>query len=379
MDTIFLYSGFSELGPLFNPSWYQLVGYEFGASSQQQEAAFWRFLIGVTVIVAFLSMALLIWVQYKKAADMVLKETAACRISAGDETELFRIVQNQCVASGLPQPALFLMETDAANAYSTGFHPRCSALVVTRGLLRLLDEPELEAVVAQQLSQIGNYDTRLKTTVATAVTVLALPLRFVLRVFNGPEPGLFEWREEARSLARSLLFIVLAVALVLGVGAIDWMISHAGLAKRLSEQADVFWRHYLPFLLLFVLPLVGNLLSRALSRRRVFLADADACLLTLNPDALASALAKMDTGRTAWIPVKLGLASLFVVAPSERQLFDSHPAVEQRIAALKQLSPTISPASLTAARRAAEDFRHLREFRETVASDTKTRRRGMTG
>jgi len=114
----------------------------------------------------------------------------ARRVGSQEQPLLWRTVENLCIGAGLPPPALYVVDSDVANAFAIGHDPRHTSLVVTSGLLSLLTPCELTAVVAHELSHIGNYDTRLSTMLAALVATLRVPWNVgvaLLRRFVLPE------------------------------------------------------------------------------------------------------------------------------------------------------------------------------------------------
>jgi heat shock protein HtpX len=305
-------------------------------------------------IAALALTAVPVWLAYAYSAASILRITNAKRLLRGDAPELFRTVENLSIASGLPQPELYSIESLSPNAYAAGLDPRHASLVLTRGLLDLLERAELEAVVAQLFSQIGNYDTRLKTVASAIVSTLWLPV------------DLFKaaWR------AAPLLGVVLTLFLSPILGLLAF-----GLAIAVSEgNPALILVMLMPFHVALLAPLAGSVLLRVISRTRVFLADADACLLTLNPDALALALTKLGASQTADTSASASLAHLFIVAPIQGGASHAHPSVDQRIAALRQLSSSLSPGMVAAARQTAADFqanRNVRIYRHAAGASAR--------
>src|SRR5262245_51490011 len=106
---------------------------------------------------------------------MILRTARARPLMPGEEPELVRTVENLCIGAGLPLPSIHLIESPAPNTFATGPDPERASLAVTRGLLKLLNQRELEGVIAHELSHIGNHDIRLTTTLAALVSIAILP------------------------------------------------------------------------------------------------------------------------------------------------------------------------------------------------------------
>src|SRR3972149_672795 len=145
------------------------------------------FIIAFGVVDAAISILILLaaaYLQFRFAAAVVLRLAGARPVGWHDEAEFSQAVENLCIGAWLPQPRLYVVETPAANAFSAGMEPKSASLAVTRGLMNLLDRQELEGVLAHELGQIGNYDTRLATVLAAGVGLLRLPLTMVVGFFR---------------------------------------------------------------------------------------------------------------------------------------------------------------------------------------------------
>jgi heat shock protein HtpX len=288
----------------------------------------------VSVLAIPLTTAFLIW---RYGSRMLLRLARARSLSPGEEPDLVRLVQSLCIGAGLPLPRIHLVESMAPNAFATGSNPRTASLIVTRGLLRLLDRRELEGVIAHELSHIGNHDIRLTTTLAALVGVATLPLRskkWAALVFL---VGVNSWFP----LLRAILWFVLGIH---EVPAVLWWLGVTGP----------------PVYVLFVSPVVALLIRQAVSRQREFLADADAVLLTRDPEALALALVKIGAAGGNRLRVGEGSVHLYFVDPLEpgisllHRIFPSHPPLQERIELLARMGSGIAASALKAAREAGD-------------------------
>ena len=153
------------------------VGSALGGDAWQAWAVV---IVGLAVLLSLLTPVLILW----RATYLVLRLSGARALTDDEQPELRRTVENLCIGSGLPQPSLYVIDAGAANAFSTGLSPESSSLVLTTGLLELLERRELEGVVAQELVQIGNYDTRVSTVLAAGTAFLRLPFTVVVTVFR---------------------------------------------------------------------------------------------------------------------------------------------------------------------------------------------------
>jgi heat shock protein HtpX len=294
--------------------------------------------------------------------DKVLQLARARPLGPGEEMELVRTVENLCIPAGLPFPAIHLIESPAPNALATGRNPEHASLVVTRGLLTLLDRRELEGVIAHELSHIGNYDTRLTTMLAALVGIACFPVRAceaAVRLFYDDSV-----RDYGDLVTRYVPQLPLPF-LTVGV----WLLSRSYwllgvLPKLLPQSVSPFWVSLsltaAPFYVLVLSPMIALLIRRALSHQRDLLADADAVRLTLDPEGLVLALTKVSAAQARPRPersrgtVGEGCLHLYFVDPLERSpsllhdIFPSHPHLLERIHLLARMG-SIEPSVLDAA------------------------------
>jgi heat shock protein HtpX len=219
-----------------------------------------------------------------------------------EHRQLFNIVTEMALASGLPQPEIYVIPDSAPNALATGRDPRHAMLAVTEGLLNLLDREEMQGVVAHEMSHIGNRDTLTMTLVA---------------VLFGGAVMLADW-------ARRALYFG---------------------SDRRRGNALIF---VLVVLLVAVTPLLSRLLAMAVSRQREYLADATAAQFTRNPLGLASALEKIGAATSPLRAATQGTAHLFISNPLRRRaddrqgaladLLSTHPPLAQRIGILRAMA-----------------------------------------
>ena len=223
-----------------------------------------------------------------------------------DNPYVFRLVENLAITAGLPLPKVYLINDPAINAFATGRNPEHASLAITSGAVEKLTNEELEGVIAHELSHIKNYDILLMTVVIVLIGMVALlsDWFFRFRVWGGR-------RGNSQERTGGQLQLILMV-----VGII--------------------------FLLLA--PIIGQLIQLAISRKREYLADASGCLLTRYPAGLASALEKIQAEHMAVRKANTATAHLYIASPFGRtkhlmsNLFATHPPIEQRIAALRQMA-----------------------------------------
>lgn len=270
------------------------------------------------------------FLAYRHSARLVLRVSGARPVAAAEAERLKRIVENLSIGSGVPEPRLMMLDVDAPNALSTGLAPDDATLVVTRGLLEALERRELEAVVARELSQIGNNDVLLKSVLSGVLTFMLAPLRGLRRLFG----GLARSGGGRGGMVRGCLVLVggyvtlILVSVVLSAAMMGWTVMAAVL---------------LSLFLLLGAPVLCLVLYRTVSRERELLADADAVLLTRDPGALARALAKLDGAEPPPTPVHPALAPLFIVQPQRTdvgpwgRLLSTHPSMEERLELLRRM------------------------------------------
>ena len=235
---------------------------------------------------------------------IVARMTGAQEIGTEQLRPLRRLVENVSIAAGLPvTPEVRIVDDPAPNAFAAGIRPQTSYVGVTTGLLRVMPKRELEAVLAHEISHVRNRDTYLMTmaTIFAGVIALIADLGFRMLLYGG-----------GRSRRGGALVIVLAV-----VG-------------------------------LLLAPYAALLLKLSLSRRREFLADAGSAELLNDPEAMALALRRLQLDTTTVAYADASVAHLWVESPTSRveserrgvlalsSLFDTHPPIEQRIAALEE-------------------------------------------
>ncbi len=263
--------------------------------------------LAVALVVAGGAALLAYWNSDKVALAMSHARPA----EAPQYARYHNLVEGLCIAAGLPKPRLYVIEDPAPNAFATGRNPRHAAIAVTTGLLEKLNRVELEGVLAHELSHVKNYDILVSTLAVTMVGVIALLSDFTLRFlwWGGP-------RHRDDHGGRSG-----------GAGAVLSLIG---------------------FALLLIAPLVARLMQFAVSRRREALADVTGVSLTRYPPGLIAALEKLRDDTTVVHSSSRATAHLWIESPLARRpeegrlawlnrLFDTHPPLEERIQALKEL------------------------------------------
>jgi heat shock protein HtpX len=247
-------------------------------------------------------------VQYWTSDKLALAAAGAKVVSPEEAPEVHAIVERLCAMAGLPKPRIALVDTDVPNAFATGRSPKHAAVAVTTGLLRRLDPPEIEAVLAHELSHIANRDVLIMTVASFFAMLAALLTRFGLYagMFGGFGGG--NNNRNGNNNQVPVWLIVLAVSIVTYV--------------------------------------ISYVLIRTISRYREYAADRGSALITGAPENLMSALNKIASGITQ-IPQQdlrqvAGMNAFFIVPTNWRQqvgeLFMDHPPLEKRIAALSAIA-----------------------------------------
>jgi heat shock protein HtpX len=235
-------------------------------------------------------------ISYFGGAKMALAVNRAKEIQKSDDPRLWRTVENLSITDGLPMPKVYIMDDPAPNAFATGRNYKNAFVCATTGLLQIMDDNELQGVMAHELGHVKNYDMRVNTLAFAMVGIISLIADFFLRwsFFGGDD----------RENNNQLLIVLALVAAVLA-------------------------------------PLSATLLQLAISRRREYLADATGALTTRYPEGLASALEKLEKTGSATRVQNTSTAHMFFANPlkghSLLNLFSTHPPLEARIAALREM------------------------------------------
>lgn len=243
------------------------------------------------------------FISYYFSDSMVLAVSGARQISPSDDPELYHVVENLAIGAGLPKPKIYLINDASPNAFATGRDPAHGVVCITSGLREKLSKSELEGVIAHELSHIGNFDTRLMAIVTVLVGLVSLLADWFMRSLW------YRDRSESRNSRAEAIFLLLGIVLAI------------------------------------LSPIIATLIQLAISRRREFLADANAAYVTRFPQGLANALEKIAADRTAGRFANNATAHLFIANPFKGKdasswlshLFDTHPPIEERIKILRSM------------------------------------------
>jgi heat shock protein HtpX len=253
---------------------------------------------GVTI--AFILALMMNIGSYWFSDKIVLRLYRGRKIEETDNTRLYRIIRSASQMAGLPMPAVYVIPTESPNAFATGRDPEHAAVAATEGILKILDDDELEGVIAHELGHVRNRDTlvgAVAATIAGAISYLAFMARW-MPFFGGDDDD---------SGGNILVFVVIGI----------------------------------------LAPLAAALVQMAISRQREYMADRASAEISHKPLALASALRKLHD-KSRRIPLRANPASahLFIVSPLTKRdittLFSTHPPVEERIARLENYARGVS-------------------------------------
>jgi heat shock protein HtpX len=260
--------------------------------------------VGLSPIIVVLIFGFTVFAYYG-SSSVALTVSGAHEVSETAERELYRLVENLCIGSGLPMPRVYVIEDNSMNAFATGRDPEHASVAVTRGLMDRLERRELEGVLAHELSHIGNRDTLVMTTVVVLIGLLALLADVGLR------------------------------ATVWGTG------RRRSYADNNSKVQGIILVAALAMIILS--PIIARLIGMAVSRQREYLADASGALLTRNPEGLASALEKISGDTDPLDQATKATEHLYFVSPlyahtsDLNDLFATHPPIEERIRLLRAM------------------------------------------
>jgi heat shock protein HtpX len=234
--------------------------------------------------------------QYFAAARIALAVNGAKEIEKRDNPRLYRIVENLSITNGMPMPKVYIMDDPAPNAFATGRDPDHAYVAATSGILDLMNDRELEAVMAHEMGHVKNYDIRVMMIVFGLVSAIGLIADVLGRIF---------WFSNNDERPSNPIFIILAIASSI------------------------------------LAPVVALLVQAAVSRQREYLADATGAMTTRDPESLASALQKLGSVSTTTKHQNTSTAHLFFANPlkssSFLNAFSTHPPIEQRIARLRKM------------------------------------------
>jgi heat shock protein HtpX len=240
-----------------------------------------------------------VWGSYYGSDKLVLKMTGAKLIEREDNPELFNVIEEVVIASGLPMPKVAIVVDSAPNAFATGRDPDHALIAFTTRILEIMDRDELQGVIAHEMSHVANRDTLVSAVAATTAGAIAILSDFLMRMmwFGGG-------RRDRDSNANPVLLVLSLVVLILA-------------------------------------PIAATLLKSAISRRRESLADATAVSFTRNPAGLRKALEVLAADSTVVHQKSNAVAHIWIESPLDgkavSKMFSTHPPIQERIATLRAM------------------------------------------
>lgn len=234
-------------------------------------------------------------IQYYAAGKLAVAMTGAQQIEKKDNPRLYRIVENLAITEGIPMPKVYIIDDPAPNAFATGRDPKHAIVAATTGILEIMNDRELEGVMAHELGHVKNYDIRVSMIAFGLVSAIGILSDMALRMF------FFSGDNDNRN--------VNPVVLVIGV------------------------------ILIILAPIMAAIVQMAVSRQREYLADATGAMTTRDSDGLVSALEKLKDYGRPMEKQNTATAHMFFNNPLKsgffNNLFSSHPPLDDRIARLR--------------------------------------------
>lgn len=261
--------------------------------------------IGYVVSLYFGNTSITLWViagaaiyaliQYFAASKLAVMTTGAKEIEKRDNPRLYRIVENLAITTGMPMPKVYMIDDPAPNAFATGRDPKHAVVAATTGIMDIMDDRELEAVMAHEMGHVQNYDIRVSMIAFGLVSAIGILSDFVTHMF------FFGGNNDNRNI--NPVMVVVGIVIVI------------------------------------LAPIMAALIQSAISRQREYLADATGAMTTRDSEALASALEKLGTAGRPMRRQSTSTAHLFFSNPLKSgtvaSLFSTHPPLQERIARLR--------------------------------------------
>lgn len=238
--------------------------------------------------------ALYALIQYFAAGSLAVAMTGAKQIEKKDDPRLYRIVENLSITLGLPMPKVYIIHDAAPNAFATGRDPKHAVVAATTGLMEIMNDRELTAVMAHEMGHVQNYDIRVSMIAFGLVSAIGILSDVVLRMFI--------FGDRRQSNANPVILIIGLIVIILA-------------------------------------PIIAAIVQMAISRQREYLADATGALTTRDSEGMASALGKLKTYGKPMHKQQSATAQLFISNPLSpgffANLFSSHPPLDERIKRLQ--------------------------------------------
>lgn len=235
-------------------------------------------------------------IQYFAAGKLAVAMTGAREIEKKDNPRLYRIVENLAITTGMPTPKIYIIDDPAPNAFATGRDPKHAIVAATTGIMEIMDDHELEAVMAHEMGHVKNYDIRVSMIAFGLVSAISLLSDIVLRILI--------FGDSDRRNINPIVLVIGIIAIILA-------------------------------------PLAAMMIQFAISRQREYLADATGAMTTRYPEALARALEKIGQYGRPMQKQNSSTAHLFFANPLKKSfisgLFSTHPPVEERVKRLREM------------------------------------------
>ncbi|CAJ1195759.1 zinc metalloprotease HtpX [Companilactobacillus paralimentarius] len=257
------------------------------------------------IVIALVIAIVYTLITYFQSTSIVMQMNGAKKLeSAKDAPDLWHIVEDLSMVADIPLPDIYIIDDPSPNAFATGRDPQHAAVAVTSGLYQMMNREELEGVLAHEISHVKNYDIRVSTISVALSSAIILICSIIGNAYRWWIPMDRDDRDNNNSGAiRVVLWLVGLVFAILG-------------------------------------PLIASLVQMAISRNREYLADVSGAELTRNPQGLINALEKLKESTKPMRRVDDASASLYIDDPTKKKhfsgLFDTHPPLDDRIAALKK-------------------------------------------
>ncbi len=240
------------------------------------------------------------WFQYMISTSLAIAMSGAVPIQKSDNPRLWNTVENIAISQGMPMPKVYVIPDDAPNAFATGRSPEKAVVAATSGLLAIMDDKELEGVMAHEMGHVRNYDIRVSAIVFGLVSAIGVLADFAIRMSF--------WSNNSRSKDDNGLGLVFLVVGIVGS---------------------------------IVAFLIGPLVTAAVSRQREYLADATSAEITRYPEGLASALQKLGQYGKPLRRKSSSMAHMYIADPVKpgfvERAFSTHPPIPKRIERLKAI------------------------------------------
>jgi len=239
--------------------------------------------------------ALYALIQYYLATSLAVAMTGAKQIEKRDNPRFYRIVENLAITTGMQAPKIYIIDDPAPNAFATGRDPRHAIVAATTGLIDIMSDSELEAVMAHEMGHVQNYDIRISMITFGLVSAIGFLTDIVLR-----------------------------------------MMFYGGDRDKDNNSP---WMMFIGLIVLILAPIIAVIVQMAVSRQREYLADATSAMTTRNPEAMVSALQKLKTSGRPMKRQNGATAHLYISNPLKAgflgKMFSTHPPIEDRIARLR--------------------------------------------